>query len=284
MKRPAFQFYPADWRKDAALQSCSIAARGLWVEMLCIAHECVPYGHLTINGNAMSAPQIGRLVGLSAKECTALLIELIECGVLSALEDGTYYSRRMVRDEATREKRANGGQDGAEHGQKGAEHGHKGGRPKKETGDKKPPLEPPPSSSSSSSSSEKTPLAPEGEFWFSKFWDEWPGHFRKVARDQCLKKWKKKGCEPIAEQVVAAVVAAKSSDAWAKEGGAFIPAPLVWLNQARWEAPIKLSAKRETIAEYEARKAAEREADRRHGAGAKPPPSLLALVNKVKTA
>ena len=30
MKRPAFQFYPSDWRKDMALQSCSVAARGLW--------------------------------------------------------------------------------------------------------------------------------------------------------------------------------------------------------------------------------------------------------------
>ena len=47
----------------------------------------------------------------------------------------------------------------------------------------------------------------------------------------------KLGCEAIAAQIVAAVNRAKCSDAWAKDGGQFIPAPLVWLNQARWEAP-----------------------------------------------
>lgn len=166
MKRPAFQFYPADWRKDAALQSCSVAAQGLWINILCIAHECDPYGHLTVNGRPMTAAQIGRLVGLSPKECNALLAELQDAGVSSVAEDGAIFSRRMVRDEDVRNRRANGGKEGAEHGAKGAEHGAKGGRPKKdqggkenppsesgERGDTKPPLEPPPSSSSSSSTS-----------------------------------------------------------------------------------------------------------------------------------
>lgn len=165
VKRPAFQFYPADWRKDAALQSCSVAAQGLWINALCIAHECEPYGHLTVNGKPMSAAQIGRLVGLSAKECTGLLAELHDAGVVSIADDGAYFSRRMVRDEDLRNRRANGGSEGAEHGAKGAEHGHKGGRPRKDQGgienpptdeargDTKPPLKPPPSSSSSSSPS-----------------------------------------------------------------------------------------------------------------------------------
>lgn len=157
MKRPSFQFYPADWRKDAALQSCSIAAQGLWINLMCIAHECEPYGHLIINGKPMAAPQIGRLVGLSAKECQALIDELSDAGVLSFDEEGAIYSRRMVKDEQVRNARAAGGKAGSEHGIKGAEHGKKGGRPRKETGDKKPPLEPPPSSSSSSSSSNLSP-------------------------------------------------------------------------------------------------------------------------------
>lgn len=151
MKRPAFQFYPADWRKDMALQSCSVAARGLWMDMLCIAHECEPYGHLTVNGKAMSAAQIGRHTGLTERECQRLIAELDDAGVSSRTEDGTIYSRRMVRDEDLRQRRAEGGKAGSEHGAKGAEHGHKGGRPPKERGDKKPPLEPPPSSSSSPS-------------------------------------------------------------------------------------------------------------------------------------
>ena len=165
MKRPAFQFYPADWRKDAGAQSCSIAARGLWLEMLCIMHECDPYGHLHINGRPVDAPQLARLVGITPRECNKLLAELETNAVFSRTDANTIYSRRMVRDEALREVRATGGGSGAEHGHKGGAHGSKGGRPKKDKGgynggletpltsETKPPLKPPPSSSSSSSPS-----------------------------------------------------------------------------------------------------------------------------------
>jgi DnaT DNA-binding domain len=112
LKRPAFQFYPADWRKDAALQSCSLAAQGMWMNMLCIAHECEPYGHLTINGLPMSAAQIGRLVGLNAKECQPLLTELLDAGVVSTTPGGVLFSRRMVRDERLRNVRADAGRLG----------------------------------------------------------------------------------------------------------------------------------------------------------------------------
>jgi len=146
VKRPSFQFYPADWRKDAALQSCSLEARGLWIECMCIAHECEPYGHLVINGRPMTAPQIARLVGVSAKECDALLIELVAAGV-AEMADGVLFSRRMVRDEALRNRRAEGGKEhghkGSDHGKKGAGHGVFGGRPRAGKGVEKPPLNPP---------------------------------------------------------------------------------------------------------------------------------------------
>ena len=165
MKRPSFQFYPADWRKDTALQFCSLSARGLWIEMMCIAHECDSYGFLRINGRPMTAAQIGRLVGISERECMKLLDELFEAGVFSKADDASIYSRRMVRDEKLRERRAEGGKAGSEHGAKGGIHGAKGGRPAKGKtplgdggrgvfcADEKPPLKPPPSSSSSSSTS-----------------------------------------------------------------------------------------------------------------------------------
>lgn len=165
MKRPSFQFYPADWRKDAELQSCSIAARGLWVEMLCIMHESSLYGHLAINGKPMTAAQLARLVGESEKTIKALLEELEGAGVFSTSCEGCIFSRRMVKDEEVRNIKAEAGKGGKEFGVLGAEHGKKGGRPKKDRGDIKTPHitphqeeiktpeEPPPSSSSSSSSS-----------------------------------------------------------------------------------------------------------------------------------
>lgn len=161
MKRPAFQFYPADWRKDAALQSCSLPARGLWHEMMCLMHECEPYGHLSVNGKPMKPVQIARLVGVTEREYTKLVQELIDAGVPSIGEDGSIYSRRMVRDEALRNARAEGGKGGKEFGHLGAEYGKKGGRPKKEKTPLITPLEtdekPAPSSSSSSSETTSVP-------------------------------------------------------------------------------------------------------------------------------
>lgn len=165
-KRPASQYYWGDWHRDLALQSCPLAARGLWHEMNCLMHQGEPYGHLTMpNGNPMTVTQLATLSKITARECNKLLAHLEEAGVFSRTESGTIYSRRMVRDEAVRNARAEGGKDGAEHGAKGAEHGAKGGRPAKDKGGSKTPLddsgkgglktglEPPPSSSSSSSSS-----------------------------------------------------------------------------------------------------------------------------------
>jgi len=160
-KRPAFQFYPGDWRKDVELRSCSIAARGLWIELMCVAHECEPYGHLAINGKAMTPAQISGQTGVPAAQVKRLLDELITNGVARQTEHGVIYSKRMVGDERVRNARAEGGKSGAQHGVKGGAHGSKGGRPRTNKGGYETPLEtplanaeePPPSSSSSSSDS-----------------------------------------------------------------------------------------------------------------------------------
>lgn len=112
MKRPAFQFYPADWRKEPALSSCSLAARGLWIEMICIAHESDEYGHMSINGRPMTMPQIARMVGEDQATVDRLLAELEDAGVFSRTAAGTVYSRRMVRDERIRNVRAAAGKMG----------------------------------------------------------------------------------------------------------------------------------------------------------------------------
>jgi hypothetical protein len=112
VKRPAFQFYPADWRKDAALQSCSIGARGLWHELLCVMHECQPYGHLSINGNALNEDQAARIVGVPFSEYRRLMAELERAGVPSRSSSGELLSRRMVKDERVRTIRAEAGKQG----------------------------------------------------------------------------------------------------------------------------------------------------------------------------
>ena len=111
-KRPAFMFYPADWRKDPGLRVCSIAARGLWIDMLALMHEAEPYGHLIVNGAAVTGAQLARLVGESGPLVTRLLAELESHNVFSRTDAGVMYSRRMVADEQKRESQAIAGRKG----------------------------------------------------------------------------------------------------------------------------------------------------------------------------
>jgi len=112
MKRPSFQFYPADWRKDVALQSCSLAARGLWIELICLANESETYGFLIINGSKMDEKAISKLVGETRSKTARLLGELESKGVFSRDTHGVIFSRRMVKDEHLRTVRADAGKQG----------------------------------------------------------------------------------------------------------------------------------------------------------------------------
>ncbi len=107
--RPSFQFYPADWLRDPGLRSCSLGARGLWIDILSFMHEAEPYGHLTLNGHDIDPETLARMVGAPLRGVRQSLAELETAGVFSRTEEGTIFSRRMVRDEALRKKRAEGG-------------------------------------------------------------------------------------------------------------------------------------------------------------------------------
>lgn len=121
MKRPSFQFYPADWRNNAKLRRCSWAARGVWIELMGLMHDSDEYGLLR-----WPLKQIAQALGCPVK----LLNELVDCGVLYGCAQGkcepfiytprsgrkngepvelvaaqagpVWYSPRMVRDEYVR--------------------------------------------------------------------------------------------------------------------------------------------------------------------------------------
>jgi hypothetical protein len=67
---------------------------------------------------------------------------------------------------------------------------------------------------------------------FERFWAAWPSGERKQAKGRCLEVWKRHSCEADVEAIVSHVYAMQGSKDW-KEG--FIPAPLVYLNQKRWQ-------------------------------------------------
>ncbi|HQS59682.1 MAG TPA: hypothetical protein PKZ37_14985 [Gallionellaceae bacterium] len=78
-KRPSFQFYPADWRNNAKLRRCSEAARGSWIDVLCLMHDSDEYGVLR-----WPLSDISRAAGVSLK----LLKELVDREVLKGGDKG----------------------------------------------------------------------------------------------------------------------------------------------------------------------------------------------------
>lgn len=104
MTNPWMKFYPRDWRGDQALRAVSIAARGFWMECLCIMHEAKPYGHLVLNGNPVDGGTLARMTGTTVDEVSALMAELRQAGVLSVTSRGVVFSRRMTKDHARAQK------------------------------------------------------------------------------------------------------------------------------------------------------------------------------------
>jgi hypothetical protein len=111
MKRPSFQFYPSDWLRDTALRSCSTGARGLWIDMICFMHEGSPYGYLKVADKVILPTNLARMVGETLEVVQGWLHELEEAGVYD-IDNGAIFSRRMIRDEELRQKRAEGGKLG----------------------------------------------------------------------------------------------------------------------------------------------------------------------------
>ena len=93
---------------------------------------------------------------------------------------------------------------------------------------------------------------------FAEFWKAYP---KKVGKASCLKAWKKlKPTAELHDHIMAALEDQKRSEQWQREGGRFIPNPLTWLNQGRWDdEPTEV----------------------RPGAAAKPSGTLGALANIV---
>lgn len=166
MKRPAFQFYPGDWRGNANLRRCSHAERGIWIEVMCLLHDSEEYGLLR-----WPLGDIAQAVGCKPQELRALAVKGVLKGcdgrvqayiwtprhagkdgepvVLVPEQEGpVWYSSRMVRDEYVRTKRGDGSRFEAT---------------PKGTPDRPPKASPKPpfgDGSSSSSSSSLNPLTP----------------------------------------------------------------------------------------------------------------------------
>lgn len=129
MKRPAFQFYPGDWRANANLRRCSHYERGVWIDVMCLMHDSDgQYGVLR-----WPLAEIAQAVNCKPADLAALRRK----GVLKGAGDGetceafvyvprsggrdgepvtlvpeqagpVWFSSRMVRDEYVRLRRGEG--------------------------------------------------------------------------------------------------------------------------------------------------------------------------------
>lgn len=74
---------------------------------------------------------------------------------------------------------------------------------------------------------------------FDRFWAAWPkngGRYsRKGGKSACLAVWSRRYHWTQADQIIKHVEWLKTTADWLKDQGAYIPAPLVYLNQQRWD-------------------------------------------------
>lgn len=112
-KPPSFQFYPGDWQRDPQLQACSLTARGLMIELLCLMHWSDRPGYLLVNGRPPDTKMISNLTRTNPKRVQKCLDELMLNGVIKIdSELGAIYSKRMVKDAEIRRIRAECGKLG----------------------------------------------------------------------------------------------------------------------------------------------------------------------------
>src|SRR6476469_1137509 len=107
-------FNPSAWRSDPKLRACSLAARGLWIEMLGLMWEASPRGYLQINGQVIDQEELSLQVGAKPAQVRKALAELHRNDVYSVNDSGVIFSRRMVREREKSEINGANGRAGAE--------------------------------------------------------------------------------------------------------------------------------------------------------------------------
>ena len=105
MKLPWIKFWVNLWLSDEAVRSCSLEARGLWIDMISLMAKSEIHGHLLIGGKPARAEQLARIVGISTERTMQLMDELHASGVFS-FDKETIISRKMVKDERGRKSDA----------------------------------------------------------------------------------------------------------------------------------------------------------------------------------
>ena len=98
-KRPAFLFYPGDFLKDPGLSTLNYHHIGVFVKLLCYAHQTDGELRYCEGGDPFTISDLAQTLGLEADETQKVIDTLIRRGCLKKRDDdGCLYNARMVRD------------------------------------------------------------------------------------------------------------------------------------------------------------------------------------------
>jgi hypothetical protein len=223
-KSPGFWFFTGDWLKDPELRFCSIFARGLLVDLLCILFEANERGYASKpDGTPRSDAEIVSAVsGGSVDEKLSALAELECSGVLSRDNRGVLYSRRLARLGELAETRSKAGSKGGSKTQAKAKQTTKQSD-KQNTGVTV-------SDSDSDSVSKKVSKDTYSDD-FETFWESYPPK-RRTSKKTAYAKWLTaiKSADPNA-----IIEAAKRYAASPAGMGEYVKGPEPWLNGQCWQ-------------------------------------------------
>jgi len=97
MKRPSFQFYPADWQANSNLRRCSHEEKGIWLDVLCLLHDQEEYGICR-----WSLKEIAQAIGTTVSKLKGLINKCVLKGADTGEDiEGLIYTPRSGRKDGT---------------------------------------------------------------------------------------------------------------------------------------------------------------------------------------
>lgn len=223
------RWFFSDWMSAEDIRACSLAARGLWMDMLCIAaaNKGEHYGFLMVGGRPMAVEQLAKRVGSTLNEVQTLLDELEKFGVFSRDRRRKIYCRRMIR------------------AYKNRVNGREGGNPKLLENKKNPNpvIHPPvvlplPEPEPKPRRKKESPPTPPGVVQhFEKFWASYPRREGRNPKDPAERKFValvKSGVDPVAI-VAGAERYAEEQTRLGHWGSGFVTQAITWLHQGSWK-------------------------------------------------
>jgi len=214
MQLPYMKFYVRDWISDPQLRMVTMAARGFWMECLCLMHMAKRRGYMeTASGKPINDEHLARLSGTFKGELDLLKEELLDHGIPSVEEaTGIWYCRRMVKESQKSEKCSEAGKRG-------------GGNPLLRE-DQNPDTR---TQIPDTTVSIKETFKGDGYTKeFLKFYEAYP---KKEAKKAAFRAWQKAKDKPDMDTIIKAIEAQQQSDKW-RNG--YIPMPATWVNGGGW--------------------------------------------------